>query len=388
MNQRGFANIALIIGIVILGGVAGYFVLVRGLKTQPTVQEPQPSNETITTTGINETSKSLKTAGMLEVKLIKTVAVNKRLFGGSHPKISHDGTRITYRLLGAGDGGLWVVNMDGNGLKKLTNDIPDGEGTYDFGWSPDDRYIFYVERNDWVAGVEPVPSSLKVVEVETGTTKILFRAPNRNVGIKSPQYISQKEIAFILRDEVNLSNSAVKVIDVNFPEIIPPPKRLTLYVWGVKGGTKEEPIQKSVIVAVNTDGVVKEIAPDEVRSVPSVSSDGKKLGYAYINGIVIMEADGSNPKTITTVGGGFPIFSPRDNIFAYYKTRDDGHKLLESDIYIMNVDGTEEKKLTESGNKLAMEPSWSPDGKKIVFFYAGVQEGENQIGIIELAESN
>ena len=38
-----------------------------------------------------------------------------------------------------------------------------------------------------------------------------------------------------------------------------------------------------------------------------------------------------------------------------------------SDIYIMNADGSSQKRLTSSPG-LDLHPSWSPDGKKIVFW--------------------
>jgi acylaminoacyl-peptidase len=129
---------------------------------------------------------------------------------------------------------------------------------------------------------------------------------------------------------------------------------------------------------------VREITPDGAVSVPLIFPDGKRIAYASNNGLVIMNIDGSNPKIISSeIVGGEPALSPGGNMFAYYKTRDDGHILLESDIYVMNVDGTGKKKLTESGNKMAMEPSWSSDGNKIAVFYYGTGE----IGVIEIEKS-
>ena len=91
----------------------------------------------------------------------------------------------------------------------------------------------------------------------------------------------------------------------------------------------------------------------------------------------------NNPKIISSEIIGEPALSPSGDMFAYRKTRDDGMVLLESDIYVMNIDGTGEKRLTESGNKMAMEPSWSPDGSKIAVFYYGTGE----IGVIEIEKS-
>ncbi len=129
---------------------------------------------------------------------------------------------------------------------------------------------------------------------------------------------------------------------------------------------------------------------------PKFSNDGKKIIYREMDGKIsgknaglwIVNSDGTGLKKLTNEipsGGGMQDFglSPDGNMFAYYKTKDNGEILLESDIYVMNVDGTGKKKLTESGNKMAMEPSWSPDGSKITFFYYGTGE----IGITEIEKS-
>ena len=51
MNQRGFANIILVVVIVILVGTVGYFAFVK--KSEPVAQEPTP-----TPTQVTNTSKS------------------------------------------------------------------------------------------------------------------------------------------------------------------------------------------------------------------------------------------------------------------------------------------------------------------------------------------
>ena len=145
------------------------------------------------------------------------------------------------------------------------------------------------------------------------------------------------------------------------------------------------PGQRSTIASVSTDGTVREITPDGAMSEPLVFPDGKRIAYATNNEMVIMNIDGSNPKVISSeiTGGANPALSPGGDMFAYNKTRDDGLVLLESNIYIMNVDGNGEKKLTESGNKMAMQSSWSPNGSKIVISYYGTGE----IGVIEIEKS-
>jgi len=369
MNQKGISSIVIILIIV------GVLVIVGGIYWW------QKSVAPTTLTKINELPTK---TDELKVKSVKTIIEDMSLIGssGKHPKLSNDGEKIIYRETGR-DAGLWIVNSDGTGLKRLTNELAAGGGTYDFGWSPDDKFIHYKTQSFYP--VVPTLFELKVIEVETGIIKSVFQTPTESFNIASPQWISQKEIAFVHINEPDISKTSVKVVDVNLGKVIQPSKEITLYFWYIKGSSLVSPGQRMTIASVSTNGTVREITPDGAVSVLLVFPDGKRIAYASNNGLVIMNIDGSNPKIISSeIIGGEPTLSPGGDMFAYYKTRDDGHILLESDIYVMNVDGTGIRKLTESGNKMAMEPSWSPDGSKIAIFYYGTGE----IGIIEIEKSD
>ena len=89
----------------------------------------------------------------------------------------------------------------------------------------------------------------------------------------------------------------------------------------------------------------------------------------------MMNIDGSNeiqimsdiPKNID--GDMSPDWSPDGTkiVFASYENRQ------QSEIYIINPDGTEREQLTTIGH-FVNDPSWSPDGKYIVFV-KGIQNG-------------
>lgn len=364
-SQKGLAPV-----IVILIAV-GIVVVVGGIYWW------QKSVAPTTPTKVNELTPT-KT-DELKVKSVKKVIKDINLIGttGKHPKFSNDGEKIVYREMKGNEFGLWIVNVDGTGLKKLTNELVIGGGASDFGWSPDDKFIFYKTSNVHLYPPAPTLIELKVIEVKTGEIKSVFQTSESSYFI-SPQWISKKEIAFIHIEESNISNASVKIVDVKKSKVVRLSKEITLYFWHIKGAISPD---TSIIVSVGTDGTVKEITPGGALPAPLVFPDGKRIAYNSMNGLVIMNIDGSNPKIISSdIAIHEPALSPNSGMFAYYKTSDDGMVLLSSDIYIMNVDGTGEKKLTESGNKMAMEPSWSLDGSKIAVFYYGTGE----IGVIEI----
>jgi TolB protein len=84
-----------------------------------------------------------------------------------------------------------------------------------------------------------------------------------------------------------------------------------------------------------------------------------------------MNADGSGEEQLTDLEGynsNAPAWSPNGRKIAFHSNRGGG--VGESDIYVMNADGSEQTRLTNLtalGLGGAHFASWSPDGEKVVF---------------------
>jgi Tol biopolymer transport system component len=87
--------------------------------------------------------------------------------------------------------------------------------------------------------------------------------------------------------------------------------------------------------------------------------------------LVTMNADGSNPLRLNgdETTSMSPSWSPDGNKIAFMSTEDG-----KPEIYVINADGTDKKQLTNTkpvddffGLQYPNYPSWSPDGKKIVY---------------------
>ena len=59
--------------------------------------------------------------------------------------------------------------------------------------------------------------------------------------------------------------------------------------------------------------------------------------------IFIMDADGGNPTRVTSLGGGYPSWSPDGTKVAFMTARDGNWE-----IYTINLDGTGEKNITNA----------------------------------------
>ena len=99
---------------------------------------------------------------------------------------------------------------------------------------------------------------------------------------------------------------------------------------------------------------------------PTWSPDGRHIAFSsWRDGddyeIYVMEADGSNPRRLTTDSGFSPTWSPDGRYIAFSSWRD-GY----SEIYVMDADGSNPRRLTDrSGDNYS--PTWSPDGRYIAF---------------------
>jgi len=113
---------------------------------------------------------------------------------------------------------------------------------------------------------------------------------------------------------------------------------------------------------------------------PSWSADGRKIAFESNDALVtnrgtnkviyVMNADGTGQKRLTDTGvDSYPAWSPDGSKIAFGSGRAGGSH----DIFIMDADGGNVRKLTNNG-RINFDPFWSPDGTKVAFIS---QSGEN-----------
>ncbi|MBL8179292.1 MAG: PD40 domain-containing protein [Bryobacterales bacterium] len=109
-------------------------------------------------------------------------------------------------------------------------------------------------------------------------------------------------------------------------------------------------------------------------SSPAFSPDGREVAFRSARSgeseIWVMNADGSDARRLTHYRGpvtGSPQWSP-DGKWIVYDTRVDGH----ADIHVMGRDGSKDRRLTRQPSNEVV-PSWSRDGRFI--YYASDQNG-------------
>lgn len=389
MNQdnKGFTNIIVAVIIVVIIGVVGYFALVKKSSSPSTTQSPPAlTNNTPATSTPDETvppQKILKVAIGL---------IPKQFSPDFCPKVSADGSKIVFQKSGAvagggegkpEEGGLWIMNTDGTGIKQLTKDRP--FGTCDsFGWSPivdthyNNRYIFYIVRKEIpTQGKFPDPTNvthvLKVVNQDGDYTKELTATDEF---VASPRWVSVTDIAYIDRDYPS-DNGQLKIVGVDGNR----PVRQGNEVALVYADYRNNALDQGVIKSVTFGGVVKQLTPDTERAAfPILSPDGKKVAYISFSAgkIIVMNIDGSGKVQVDS--GENPSWSFDSSKIVYNLTKEDQYNITASDIYVVNADGSENRKIkTETEKGPALNPRWFPDGKHIVFDY-----DDKGVGTIEI----
>ena len=123
----------------------------------------------------------------------------------------------------------------------------------------------------------------------------------------------------------------------------------------------------------------------------SWSKDGKRIAFSAEaeNGkglnIFTVKKDGTNLVQLTKNAGQntAPSYSPDDKKIAFMSARN-GEKYQ---IFVMNADGLNVEKLTKDSAGLFCNPVWSKDGKKIVY-YSDKGDKKDQIWIMNADGSN
>lgn len=122
---------------------------------------------------------------------------------------------------------------------------------------------------------------------------------------------------------------------------------------------------------------------------PNLSPDGARIVYCssrdnIYSQIYTMNADGSNSKRITNISTGDacgPAWSPDGKKIAFYAFAV-SNPSRNPEIWVMDPDGSNQKRLTDHG----LDPTWSPDGRRIAF--ASKRDGIFQIYAMNADGSN
>jgi len=171
-------------------------------------------------------------------------------------------------------------------------------------------------------------------------------------------------IALDIHDQMGYPGALVLNWQPGSPSPSPTPGATGKVAFGsVRGSTMQ-------IFVMNGDGSAQTRLTDKTYDsyAPVWSPDGTKIAFVnYLHGqgeVYVMDADGSNQIRLTNSNGSRnPSWSP-DSTKIALTTYDQS---FNSDVFVVNADGTGMTNLSQDPTGTSSLPRWSPDGTKIIF---------------------
>jgi TolB protein len=271
-----------------------------------------------------------------DIRVMDSSGKNKRILTDSvsgrfnwEPTWSPDSKRIAFVAEGEDNSGIWVVDADGNNRVNLINSPA---STSFPAWSPDGKTIAFVSFQ-----IPPSPPELMAMDFD-GSNARRLEGPNPVVPGTSPPFI--------------WSPDGSKLLFVN--ESLEQNRAFELWVMNADSHNMTMLLSNAYF--------------------PVWSPDGSKI--AYVSDIAgkpdvwVTNGDGSNPTRLTTNGNSrYPVWSA-DGTEIYFLVGTSG---IAGDIWVMNKDGSDAKSLNNQEKVAA--PVWSPDRNQIAFVSTSREPG-------------
>ncbi|MEX1182779.1 MAG: hypothetical protein WEF86_06055 [Gemmatimonadota bacterium] len=243
------------------------------------------------------------------------------------PAWSPDGTRIVFYSAREGNGEIHVIGADGTGERRLTR-TPSDEG-YPW-WSPDGGTITF----DSDAGGS---FDIWAMDPDGGNVRRLTTDPARDV---SASWFGDRIVFMSDRN----------------------------------GGFD--------LYAMNRDGTgVEQLTSNGTSWFPVYSPDGSQVALHVGRDVHVMSAGGGELTRLTQdpANGMYPSWSPDGRRLAFMSWRNGA-----TQIFVMNADGSDQRRVVAMPEGDAIDPRWSPDGSRIVFVHlpAGPQSTERSLWLV------
>jgi Tol biopolymer transport system component len=287
---------------------------------------------------------------------------------------------------------IYVIHPDGSGLRRLTPaGISDGSPK----WSPDGKRIVFYElptAHTFAARVYAqamVTSQIVSVDVATGAKIEETSGPGLKV---QPQYLGADKIAYLVKAGPNAGLAFTKGAPgvegaMRNPAWSPDGKQVVYE----KVDFTARP-QNQVLYSWEPDMDVQytDVFPRFSRNGKLAISDIKNLATTSTASISVMNADGSNKKVVFSdkEGAAFvPTWSPDGQWIAFgFGGFFGARRTKPAKLMMVRADGSQQSKDLTTGLPNSGFPTWSPDGKRIVYRVWG--DGEYGLRELNLADSS
>jgi Tol biopolymer transport system component len=259
---------------------------------------------------------------------------------------SPDGMQIVYKSDQDGNPEIYKVNVDGSNPTRLTNN-PSSESRPS--WSPDGQRIAFISNRHGSSNYE-----IYVINSDgTGETRLTNNSTSYGYPTWSPDgtqlaFVGGGQIYVINSDGTGqsqiTSKSDVYVYDIDWS-----PSGTQIAFRGEVASNQE-----IYVVNVNGTGLTNLTNSPSVDLTPKWSPNGAKIAYTCHFKLCVMNPDGSDLIELTDNSGQYPTWSP-DGKFIVFSSDRDGN----SEIYTIGSDGKNFTRLTNHTGT-DWRPVWQP----------------------------
>jgi dipeptidyl aminopeptidase/acylaminoacyl peptidase len=304
------------------------------------------------------------------------------LVNAGDPRISPDGSRIAFVVTAVDResneyrGAIWVAPLDGSAKPRQFTSGERRDSTPR--WSPDGKWLAFASNR----GEDKTPMNLYVIPAEGGESRKLT---DQKESVEEIAWApDSKRVAFLarVRDEAYAEEDDKKRAPRRFTRVFHKldsvgftgDRRKHLFVVELDGGDPRQ------LTSGDFEHAGATWSPDGKRIVIDGLRD-ERWDVELVNRLYSVDVDGSSePKALTGDDGSYgdPSFSPDGSRIAYRWTPEDGTYPHHSQLGVMNADGSDPKLLTTSLDLQcgpypdSREPVW--DGDRLVFT---VEDGGN-----------
>ena len=268
-------------------------------------------------------------------------------FYADKPVWSPDGTRIVFRSYHESRNSVEVIDAGGGNRTTLWTSAP-GRDQYcaehdDFTWSPDGQTVAFAAHEAC-----PGQPSLFVVPADGSAQAVRLLAPGTN-GVFPRFSADGRRIAFLGAEAGGTGGLYVAEVGSAGAGV---------------GGLRARRI-----------GPDLGVQPADQWFPPHWSPDGTELAVAGgsvvgTGGIFVVKADGSGQTALATDQAFNPSWSPDGKRIAFHRVVDPSEywqgRPCTMRVWVMNADGSGERRLDPLVDGCAFPPIWSPDGTRLL----------------------